>query len=266
MILVSYGGGTNSTAMLIGFRNKGIIPDYIIFSDTGGEWPETYEHIEQMQSWCEDNDFPEITIVRYRDKNGNALVLEDECLKHKQLPSIAYGWKSCSQKYKMYAVDQFVRNNEEIQDFLKTGQKIKKFIGYDAGEPQRRDNARKYDRTDKRYENLYPLIDRWDWDREKCVEIIQSEGLKLPGKSSCFFCPSMKKREILDLKKNHPDLLDRALEMESNADLQSIKGLGRYYNWREFIENYESQFNLFDIIDQQFDDDESQEIPCGCYD
>lgn len=39
MKIVTYGGGTNSTAMLIGMVKQGIIPDRILFSDTGGEHP-----------------------------------------------------------------------------------------------------------------------------------------------------------------------------------------------------------------------------------
>ena len=34
----------------------------------------------------------------------------------------------------------------------------------------------------------------WGWDRDRCIRAIQEAGLPLPGKSSCFFCPSMKRR------------------------------------------------------------------------
>jgi len=40
-LVVAYGGGLNSTAMLCGFRERGIIPSLILFADTGGEMPET---------------------------------------------------------------------------------------------------------------------------------------------------------------------------------------------------------------------------------
>ena len=36
MKTVSYGGGINSTAMLIEFVNRGIMDDVILFADTGG--------------------------------------------------------------------------------------------------------------------------------------------------------------------------------------------------------------------------------------
>lgn len=40
-LVVSYGAGVDSTAMLVGFVRRGIHPDYILFADTGGEKPET---------------------------------------------------------------------------------------------------------------------------------------------------------------------------------------------------------------------------------
>ena len=59
--------------------------------------------------------------------------------------------------------------------------------------------------------------------------------LPQPGKSSCFFCPSMKKQEILYLKEHYPDLFNRAATLEENAMpyLKTVKGLGRSYSWKE---------------------------------
>ena len=45
MIVVSYGGGTNSVAMLVGLHERGLRPDAIVFADTGGEKPNTYGHM-----------------------------------------------------------------------------------------------------------------------------------------------------------------------------------------------------------------------------
>ena len=40
---------------------------------------------------------------------------------------------------------------------------------------------------------------------------LEAAGLPQPGKSSCFFCPSMKREEIMLLKEQHPDLYARAI-------------------------------------------------------
>ena len=42
-LVVAYGLGVDSTAMLVEFAHRGIRPDLILFADTGGEKPETYQ-------------------------------------------------------------------------------------------------------------------------------------------------------------------------------------------------------------------------------
>jgi len=264
MIQVSFGGGTNSTAMLIGLRNEGVKIDVILFADTGSEMPETYEHVKEMQIWLQKNNMPPITVVKYhpRKLGGDSQSLYKECIDGKKLPSIAYGgFKTCSQKYKIYTQEKFMKANDMYKEAIANGERIIRYIGYDAGEPSRRDNARKFDRVNREYENKYPMVDEWNWDREKCVEVIIKEGLKPPGKSSCFFCPNMKKHEIIKLEKNHPELFGMAVEMEDNADLTTIKGLGRNWSWKNFIYNHKNQLSIFDFID-----DEEVGVPCGCYD
>jgi 3'-phosphoadenosine 5'-phosphosulfate sulfotransferase (PAPS reductase)/FAD synthetase len=50
-IIVCYGGGTNSTAMLIAMVLKEIKPDLILFADTGAELPETYQWVNTFSDW-----------------------------------------------------------------------------------------------------------------------------------------------------------------------------------------------------------------------
>ena len=49
--IVSFGGGTNSAALLIGLYNHKIPVDLITFADTGAEHPHTYQFIGQMNKW-----------------------------------------------------------------------------------------------------------------------------------------------------------------------------------------------------------------------
>ena len=46
--IVSFGGGTNSAAMLVGLHQHGIPVDLILFADTGAEQPHTYCFIETI--------------------------------------------------------------------------------------------------------------------------------------------------------------------------------------------------------------------------
>lgn len=261
MNIVSFGGGTNSTAMIIGMYQKGIPIDLILFADTGAERPETYKYIDIFNNWLKEHGLIEITVVKYTDKNGNILTLEQDCMKVCNLPSIAYGFKTCSGKHKIGPQDKFCNNYDQCKEIWKQGEKVIKYIGYDAGEERRKTNAFAFDIQDKKYKRIYALID-WGWYREDCERVILEEGLPLPGKSSCFFCPSMKKQEIRDLRKNHPDLFDRAITIEENAkdNLLTVKGLGRNWSWKNFIEVEESQIGMCAFLD----DDNT--APCGCYD
>jgi hypothetical protein len=255
-LIVAYGGGVNSSAFLIEFARRKIIPALILFSDTGGERPETYEFIQTFSQWLQDHGLPAIITVKKGFKKGYPEeTLEQNCLRKKMLPSIAYGFKTCSEKFKIRAQEKFVRHYPPTKALLKSGVKLVKVIGYDAGESRR---AKPY--VHHEYDYWYPLIE-WGWEREQCVEVVNSAGFA-PAKSSCFFCPSMTKPEILQLRDQHPDLLARALEMEANAEgnLLTVKGLGRRFSWTKFI----ADVNAGDPKACKWEGD--NETPCGCYD
>lgn len=101
MNIVSFGGGTNSTAMIIGMYLHKIPIDLILFADTGGEQPHTYEFMGTFNEWLVKHGIPKIVSVEYHDKDGNRLTLEQECINSGRLPSIAYGYKKCSLKHKI---------------------------------------------------------------------------------------------------------------------------------------------------------------------
>lgn len=253
MIAVSYGAGTNSTAMLIEMVKRGIVPDVITFADTGGERPTTYEYCSMFSDWLVSKNFPQIITVRKVTRDGNILTLEQNCLNEKMLPSIAYGFKSCSLKYKVAPQDKFFNSLELAQAAWKNKEKVIKFIGYDADEERR---AKIFD--DEKYEYQYPLI-KWGMGRDECVQSILGAGLQLPGKSACFFCPSSKPKEIRQLQIEFPELIKRAIAIEENAleNLTSIKGLGRNWSWKDMVEFENRQIDLFRC---------DLDVPCGCYD
>ena len=131
-------------------------------------------------------------------------------------------------------LDVYLSDNGICRKVWVSGKKVVKFIGYDAGEHYRSDKVLLRDLADPKYSKWYPLME-WGWDREACIRAIEAAGLPQPGKSSCFFCPSMRAEEIIDLREHYPDLFRRALALEDNAraNLKTVQGLGRNYSWRE---------------------------------
>ena len=92
-LIISFGGGTNSAAMLIEMQKRGVIPDLILFADTGGELPQTYEFVNIFSDWLVKHNMPAVITVKYAKET-----LEENCLRQNMLPSLAYGFKGCSQK------------------------------------------------------------------------------------------------------------------------------------------------------------------------
>ena len=105
-VICSYGGGTNSTALLIECVKRGIRIDMILFADTGAEKPHTYAYVEYFSKWLVSKGYPAIQVVKAPNKT-----LEQDCFDRKALPSIAYGLKSCSQRFKIQPQDKLVNNS-----------------------------------------------------------------------------------------------------------------------------------------------------------
>ena len=139
--MVSYGGGVNSTALLIGLHQHRIPVDLILFADTGAEHPHTYAYLDIMDRWLKDHGMPPITRVYKTTRDSKRLTLEQECLQSGTLPSIAYGFKRCSLKHKIGPQEKFCNHYLPCQKVWAAGKRVVKFIGYDAGEGYRSDKV-----------------------------------------------------------------------------------------------------------------------------
>jgi hypothetical protein len=236
-LIVSFGGGVNSAAMLVGLHERRIVPDAILFADTGGEKPETYEFIDLMRTWAVRN--MDCGIVALAN-DGMYETLENECLKKHTLPSLVFGWRSCSDKYKLRPQQKYVKRAFPDEE-------IRWAVGIDAGETHRR----------KGFDNCWHPLIEWGWDREACIGALKRNALPVPTKSACFFCPASTKSEVKHLAAVHPDLFKRAVEMEENTKGLRVSGLGRHWNWQELVQISDQQMSLLP---------EAPQIACMCFD
>ena len=259
-VTVAFGAGLNSTAMVIGAVFQGQPLDLILFADTGNERPETYTHRDQVSEWLQEHGYPGIETV---SRDGDYESLGDRCEGENMGPSLAYGFgnKGCSKKWKVTPQRKRIKRWEPAQRTWERGEYIIKLIGYDVGETHRYQEA--YD-DDNGYEFEYPLVD-WKWDRDDCERVIMfADGICRPPKSACFFCPSSKPQEILELRRKHPDLFQKAIEIEKamQSTLQeesSIEGLAGKHSWQDIVKAADEQPDLIDRID-------TRTMECDCYD
>ena len=253
-IIVNFGVGVDSTALLVHMVQEDIRPDLIIFADVGDEKPETYAYLDFFDEWLQEQGFPSITRVSYSPVRANYSTLEGNCLVNETLPSISFRKKNCTLKFKAAVMDAFLLGIsrgpnkkagwEPAVKALASGIKPTKLIGYDAGPL---DSCRSVNIDEDRFFRYrYPLRDL-RWSREDCIITIRKAGLPVPVKSACFYCASTKPWEIYWLAAEHSDLLARALNIEDTArdgkhGLGNVTGLwghGDKGSWRVWCEKRE---------------------------
>jgi 3'-phosphoadenosine 5'-phosphosulfate sulfotransferase (PAPS reductase)/FAD synthetase len=188
---LSYGAGVHSTAILVMLK-----PKTVIFADTGGEHPETYRYIrEHTMPFCEANGIEFIVAMNPK------WTLEEMALHDRIAPARTHRW--CSDKFKVRVIRAWLEENGCVP--------AQEMIGFDANESHR---AKASGRDD--IVNLFPLLAA-GMDRPACAERILAEGLPVPRKSGCWFCPFQSKSNWIELKQDRPHLFDRAATIEKNA-------------------------------------------------
>lgn len=234
-LIVSVGLGADSIAMAIELVRRKIPVAAFLFADTGGEKPETIAYFDILSKWLRANGYPEVTRVAYQGSHGRYDTLAGNCIANNMLPSLAYGGRGCSHKFKSEVMDAYVLGKsrgpwkgpglECVAEAKRRGLKVYRAIGYDAGP---KDQRRPGIPEDRHFRYVYPLRE-FGLDRAGCYETILREGLPPPLKSSCTFCPASKPAELIWLHAVHPDLFMQALMIEENAQpkLDKIEGLWR---------------------------------------
>lgn len=295
-LVIAYGVGVDSTAVLVELARRKVRPDLILFADTGSEKLETIEYLDRIQRWLKAQDFPPVVRVAYPGPLAQQFKPDDprlarslmtptgvwpegtpevalpkytsllqECLVKPMLPSLAYRFrKGCSLKWKRDPQNRYVAKFwSEGPATWNAGKRLVKMIGYDAGPKDARRSAIK---DDDRYTYWYPLRE-WGWDRDQCKAEIARADLEVPLKSACFFCPSAKEHEITWLVRNHPMLADLIIAMERRAapTLTSIVGLWgdrTMTEWIEYVRLRDAKGTGKNL--PCYSEEDGEELGCGC--
>lgn len=263
-LVVSYGAGVDSTAMLIEMKRRGIRPDAVLFADTGSERAWTYQALLVVSDWVRATWGIELAVVR-TTKGGSAtapyVTLYGNCSANETLPDILFspGKHGCSVEWKGRPLDAWTLQNFAAE--VEAGQKIVRAIGYDASPADtRRSNkacakafkraeAGKSTEADDAFDFWYPLQD-WGLTRDRCEEIIREEmgaellaatGFDTVRKSACIMCPSMTKPELEEMARDAWGECLQALALELRAiegkhGLDKFAGLGRSYRWSDHLD------------------------------
>jgi len=227
-VVLAYGIGVDSTALLVELEARGEAPDLVLSADPGAEKPETYEYQKIMAAWMAARGIP-YEVVRYvprRFKHWPPYYsILANVLTNATLPSISMGRHSCSLKWKVAPQDAFLKQWAPAKAAWARGQKVIRLIGYDASPADSRRYAHAATIDDPLFDCRCPLRD-WGWTRDRCIARIVAAGLPVPPKSSCFFCGAIRPDEVRALPSWCLRLIV-LIEARAAPRLRTVEGLWR---------------------------------------
>lgn len=225
---ISFGGGVQSTAMLVlAAQGKlGYDIDAALFANVGeqAEHPETLRLIRDVYTpWAAEHGIA-IHELHRKDKDGNIRDLYqhllDGTVAGKQSDIIPMRGESgapmsrgCTRDYKVVVVGKWLKAHGATK-----ADPANVCIGISTDEITRVSNKRQFD-----YENpVYPLIDL-GLNRMDCVNIIIASGLPVPPKSACTFCPFTRPSQWAEMRRDQPELFWKAADLEAYMNERRIR-------------------------------------------
>lgn len=209
----SSGGGVQSTAALVLSAEGRIDFPIHLFSNVGddSEYQGTLDYVREVSMpYAERHgiEFHELTKV---NRAGEPVTLLGELKRQKRSVMIPVrmangspGNRRCTPDFKLAVVAKWSKaNGATPDDPAIVG------IGFTTDEIERlgRSHHRQWERPS------YPLLDL-RLSRADCLEIIRKAGLPQPPKSACWFCPFHKPSTWAEMRRDEPDLFNRAVELE----------------------------------------------------
>ena len=221
---VSLSGGKDSTAMLLLMIERDMPIDMVLSADTGIEFPEMYEHLAKLDEHLFRERGIHITALRH-PKGFEYLMFDEPKQKPRSLenraklgiPPYGNGWPGirvrwCTGQLKTHLITKEVNR-------LKGELGAIHYVGIAADEAWRCKNER------------YPLVE-WGITEAQALQACYDRGFDFGGlyeiyhRASCWCCPFQRIDELRKLRKHHPELWEKLMELDHRALAQF--GPGRW--------------------------------------
>lgn len=222
--ILSLSGGKDSTALAF-FMKENMAEIFekteLVFCDTECELPETYDYLNKI----------EIFLGKKISRIKPFTSFEHLIQLHNFLPTPHRRWCTVELKtkpFKKFVYDKISNDKNTI---------IKLYIGIRSDEIQRASFG-KYD--DSIIQENYPFVD-YNIFHNDVLKILDNAGIGLPeyykwtSRSGCYFCFFKSKLSWLLLNEYHPDLYQKAIDMEQPRISEGGFGWNINYTLKDMI-------------------------------
>ncbi|NGO68014.1 phosphoadenosine phosphosulfate reductase [Streptomyces sp. SB3404] len=211
---VSFGGGVQSTALLVLAAHGRIDFPLFLFANVGddSENPATLRYVEEYaRPFAAEHGIELVTLDRIKH-DGTVETLWKRLTRKgsRSLPipvrmsNGAPGTRSCTADFKIKVIAKELKRRGATAEAPATIG-----IGISVDEIQRANNRR----TEPHERIVYPLLDL-GLRRIDCARVIREAGLPVPPKSSCWFCPFHRPETWHDQRRDEPELFERSCQLE----------------------------------------------------
>lgn len=218
----SFGGGVQSTACLVLAEKLGF--DTFVFANVGeqAENPKTLKYIEEYSKPYAEAHGVKFIEVQWTGekgvKRGQKRDLYQDLLDANRtidipirLNSGAFGNRKCTVRYK---VEQIAKWTEAQGATPENPAIVGVGISWDESE-RIGDDAHPI----PHHKKVYPLCEAATrMNRVDCHRVILEAGLPRPPKSSCWFCPFKRKADWEELRRDEPELFEKAIGLEDHLN------------------------------------------------
>ena len=214
-------GGKDSSALALYLRSTRpeLTVEYF-FCDTGAELPETYEYLTKLEAALGQ------PIARLNADRGFDHWFE---VFRGALPSPQMRW--CTKNMKIKPIEEWIGDDPAIS-----------YVAIRADES----NRKGYVSTKPNISAVFPFVED-SIDQHGVMRILDDAGIGLPSyyewrtRSGCYFCFYQRKSEWVGLADRHPELFERARQIEKkvladagltgDASYDEYAMQGRQYTW-----------------------------------
>lgn len=211
----SYGGGVQSTALLVLASQGRIEFPLMLFANVGdqAENPETLAYYHQHAVPFAEAHGIELVELRWVDRTGRTRDLYEDLLRQENSLTIplrdsgGFGNRKCTGRYKIDIVARELRHRGATAE-----QPAQVALGFSVDEIERARPG--VDRKHPWTVRVHPLLDL-GLSRRDCLRVVADAGLPQPPKSSCWFCPYQGREQWRQRRRHQPELWARAVALDS---------------------------------------------------
>jgi len=191
--------------------------DFAVHADTTWERKQTYEFAKRWTPWLEERGVKVVTVQDEAQERKMSTSNTDIPAFTVDIANDVQGQlrRQCTGRWKITPMRRYIAAELQRRELDKTPGIVEQWLGISEDEWHRaKDSDVKY------IAHRYPLLEK-GMRRGDCVTWLERNGLEVPGKSACVFCPYHNRLAWEEMKRSEPE--DWATAVEIDLQIRNVR-------------------------------------------